>query len=99
MSQSLRTRLRGLLPSRRSAVVGHRFAAAARMVQKLSWQIQLYDTEAVREPSTGRPSGNKERFIARRGERSRLNTHLGSSIPYQPDGNGRSLRSVWNIPN
>jgi DNA modification methylase len=56
-----------------------------------------YDADAVREPSTERASGNRERFIAENGERSRLNTHMGSSVPYQPDGSGRNLRSVWNI--
>lgn len=58
----------------------------------------FFDQEAVREPSTERPSGNLERFIATSGERSRLNTHLGSSVPYKPNGNGRHLRSVWTIP-
>ncbi len=57
----------------------------------------FYDAEAVKEPSTERSRGNKERFIARDGERCRLNSHLGSSVPYQPDGQGRNLRSVWHI--
>lgn len=57
----------------------------------------FYDADAVREPSTERPSGNAERFVAAGGERSRLNTHLGSSVPYEPNGSGRNLRSVWTI--
>lgn len=32
----------------------------------------------------GRGSGNRERRIARLGERGRLNTHLGSSVPWEP---------------
>jgi DNA modification methylase len=64
----------------------------------LSKQARYYfDADAVRESSTERPSGNVERFVAAHGERSRLNTHLGSSVPYQPDGSGRNIRSVWNI--
>ena len=35
-------------------------------------------------PADGRGSGNKERFVAHEGERGRLNTHLGSSIPWTP---------------
>lgn len=58
----------------------------------------FYDAEAAKEPSTERPSGNKERFVAKAGERDRTDTHLGSSIPYKPDGTGRSRRDVWTIP-
>jgi DNA modification methylase len=35
-------------------------------------------------PVEGRGSGNKERKIAAHGERSRVNTHMGSSIPWSP---------------
>lgn len=57
------------------------------------------DAEAAREKSTQRASGNKKRFVAsKNGERGRINNHLGSSIPYQPNPSGRNLRSVWNIP-
>ncbi len=54
----------------------------------------FYDHEAVKEPSTERASGNTKRFVATVGERGRLNTHLGSSVPYQPDGSGRNCRSA-----
>ncbi len=37
------------------------------------------------EPAEGRGSGNKERKVATEGERSRTNTHLGSSVPWQPE--------------
>lgn len=55
------------------------------------------DAEAVREASTEHSSGNRERIVARSGERGRVNTHLGSSIPYHPDGTGRNRRSVWTL--
>lgn len=50
--------------------------------------------EDVREVSTERASGNIQRKIDTDG---RLNTHLGFSIPYEPTGTGRNLRSVWEI--
>lgn len=56
----------------------------------------FYDAVAVREGSTNKPSGNKTRVIANASERSRLNTHIGSSIPYTPTG-GRNRRSVWTL--
>jgi DNA modification methylase len=56
------------------------------------------NAEAAREKSTLRASGNKHRFVAKEGERGRLNTHLGSNIPYEPNPSGRNRRSVWQIP-
>jgi DNA modification methylase len=43
----------------------------------------FFDQEAVREPtaSGGKPSGNKTRFVDHQRQRSRVNTHLGSSVP------------------
>lgn len=56
----------------------------------------FYDAHAIRETDQGRDSGNKRRFIAKDGERSRLNTHLGSSVPWK-SGAGRNRRSVWTL--
>jgi DNA modification methylase len=36
------------------------------------------------QATTGRVSGNRERFVATEGERGRLNRHRGSSIPWSP---------------
>lgn len=36
------------------------------------------------QPADGRGSGNVERKVAAEGERGRVNTHLGSSIPWSP---------------
>lgn len=56
----------------------------------------FYDREAVKVNSTERASGNKTRFVAKEGERARTNTHLGSAIPFDPDGTGRARRnSDW----
>lgn len=59
-----------------------------------------YDSWAIKEPavSIGRSSGNKERKCAVSGERSRLNTHLGSSVPWTDRDGLRNRRSVWKIP-
>jgi hypothetical protein len=54
----------------------------------------FYDAYAIRESDSG--SGNKQRFIATGQARGRLNTHLGSSIPWKPGG-GRNRRSVWSL--
>jgi DNA modification methylase len=55
------------------------------------------DAEAARERSTGRPSGNKKRFIAKKdGERGRINNHLASCVPWAGATN-RNRRSVWPI--
>jgi DNA modification methylase len=43
-------------------------------------------------------SGNKERKIANGTEFSRLNTHMGSSIPWEDKGEGRNRRTVWTVP-
>jgi DNA modification methylase len=45
----------------------------------------------------GRHSGNKERRIADGLSRSRLNSHLGSGVPWEDTGKGRNRRTVWNI--
>lgn len=60
-------------------------------------ETYYYDHEAIKEPSTERASGNLERKVATEGEESRTNTHLGYSVPYEPDGTGRNRRSVWSI--
>jgi len=57
------------------------------------------DAEAVRELSTERPSGNIERKY--RGDYGGPEAHTGCqgfSIPYEPNGTGRNLRSVWTFP-
>ena len=59
---------------------------------------QRYWFSTQYETDQGRPSGNLERFIAADGRRSRLNTHLGSSIPWVPAARGRQKRAVWTIP-
>jgi DNA modification methylase len=41
-------------------------------------------------------SGNKRRIVACAGERGRLNTHLGSSVPWTNNG-VRNKRSVWTV--
>ena len=38
----------------------------------------------TKEATGGRGKRNKERLVATNGERSRLNTHMGSSIPWEP---------------
>lgn len=51
----------------------------------------FYDAEAIKEPAvSSHSSGNKERKVAVEGERSRINSHLGSSIPWAPGGPSRS---------
>jgi DNA modification methylase len=57
-----------------------------------------YDAEAVKESRTEvRGSGNKRRLVATAGERSRINTHLGSSIPTAAGSELRNRRDVWTI--
>lgn len=58
----------------------------------------FYDANAIREPVIvpGRRSGNKQRHLAD-GKHGRLNTHLGSSVPWRDTGQGRNRRSVWTI--
>jgi len=56
------------------------------------------DAEAVRELSTERPSGNKERKYRRDYGGPEAHTGCqGFSIPYEPNGTGRNLRSVWTF--
>lgn len=59
----------------------------------------FYDHEAVKEPvaTPGRSSGNVTRKVATEGERGRLGTHLGSSVPWQDTTGRRNRRSVWNL--
>jgi DNA modification methylase len=59
----------------------------------------FYDHIAVKEPvaKSGRSSGNKARKIADGIERSRLDTHMGSSVPWTDNGTGRNKRTVWTI--
>ena len=54
-----------------------------------------YDAEAVKEPSTDRASGNKQRRMPE--DIGRPKDHLGSSVPYTPDGTGRNRRTVWTV--
>lgn len=57
-------------------------------------QKYFYDADAVREPSTELPSGNKKAKDNHQSGRS----HFLTSVPYQPKGNGRNKRSVWTFP-
>lgn len=57
----------------------------------------FYDGFAVRERALTAASGNKRRLVAANGERGRLNTHMGSSIPWANDGSGRNKRTVWRM--
>lgn len=57
-----------------------------------------YDGYAIREPSSDRPNGNKERkyrrdFGGTEGNRG----HQGFSVPWFPSGFGKNRRSVWTI--
>jgi len=59
----------------------------------------FWDADAVREVSTERPSGNKERKYRRDYGGPETHTgHQGFSVPYRPSGTGRNLRSVWTFP-
>ena len=56
------------------------------------------DADAVRELSTEKPSGNKERKYRRDYGGPEAHTGCqGFSIPYEPNGTGRNLRSVWTF--
>jgi DNA modification methylase len=59
-----------------------------------------YDAAAVKEPvaKPGRGSGNKVRRVATAGERGRVNTHLGSGVPWQDKDGKRHRRTVWTVP-
>lgn len=46
-----------------------------------------------------RRSGNKRRITEAAGDRQRMNTHMGTGIPWNEQENGRrNKRSVWSIP-
>jgi DNA modification methylase len=49
-----------------------------------------YDAEAVKQPSTERPSGNGQRK-----DNHNPSAGFGVSIPYEPDGTGANLRNYW----
>jgi len=56
------------------------------------------DRDAVRELSTERPSGNIERKYRRDYGGPEAHTGCqGFSIPYEPNGTGRNIRSVWTF--
>ena len=58
-----------------------------------------YDAEAVKEPSGDKGSGNKERkFRKDYGGAPGSTSHQGFAVPWEPDGGGRNLRSVWTFP-
>jgi len=57
-----------------------------------------YFFEPQYEQSSDRPSGNKKRRLCGEGEKGRLNTHIGESVPWIPDSLGRNKRCVWRIP-
>ena len=74
---------------------------------KLGWdRVNLWeghdyywDADAVRELSAERPSGNKERKYRRDYGGPEAHTgRQGFSIPYEPNGTGRNIRSVWEFP-
>jgi len=60
----------------------------------------FYDRLAVTEPCRRKASGNKERFVPCDDEgdgRGRPHVHVGASVPWEDDGSGRNLRSVWAV--
>lgn len=57
----------------------------------------FFDMEAVKEDAVGgHPSQNKARKLADGTSRDRLDTHMGSSIPW--DSEKRTPRDVWSFP-
>ena len=58
-----------------------------------------WDQDAVREPDSGLPAGNKDGFKSYQGaaEWQAKSGGLGTAEPWQP-GKGRNIRSVWTIP-
>jgi len=59
-------------------------------------QRYYWDAEAVKESSTERPSGNTHRKQRKDyGGPANYPGHQAFSIPYEPNGTGRNLRSVW----
>lgn len=56
------------------------------------------DREAVKEKAPSRPSGNRQRkYRQDYGGIPDDSRHQAFSIPYQPDGTGRNIRSVWSM--
>jgi len=56
------------------------------------------DREAVKEKAQSRPSGNRERkYRQDYGGIPDDSRHQAFSIPYEPDGTGRNIRSVWRM--
>ena len=57
------------------------------------------DLESAKEPlSSTHKSGNKKRKLGVAANNDRLNTHLGSSVPWDPEeSSGRNVRSVWTF--
>ena len=53
-----------------------------------------WDHQAIRETSTEKPSGN----ISRKENIQPRESHFATSIPYQPNGAGRNIRTVWGFP-
>lgn len=75
-----------------------RHTMATEMVFMLTRGMSYWaDQESAREPAVRDASGNVERKVATNGERSRINTHMGSSIPWVNDGTGRNPRN-WVTP-
>jgi DNA modification methylase len=57
----------------------------------------FYDSDAIREPDSGAPAGNRTRRIADGSDGKRPADHLGASVPWENVGGGRNARSVWPI--
>jgi DNA modification methylase len=57
----------------------------------------FYDAFAIREPAVSDASGNKERKVSAADGRGSLKMHMGSSVPWTNDGNGRNRRTVWRM--
>jgi DNA modification methylase len=53
----------------------------------------FYDTDAIREPDSGRASKNKERRTNHQPDHGTFGTH----VPWESDGSGRNKRSVWTV--
>jgi len=51
-----------------------------------------YDHEAIKEPDNGRRSGNEARQ-----ENHQAGSDFGTHVPWEPDGTGRNVRSVWSM--
>jgi DNA modification methylase len=54
----------------------------------------FFDEIAIREPDSGRSSGNASR---KTNHQPSIRSHFGTSIPWQSDGSGRNKRSVWPL--